>query len=77
MVDKWTHIFTRIFFAAACIFSILYILERIFFFYGVKLLWIPVSYNRLLDFVVITLIFTITLLLRQIREELIKQSTKS
>ena len=68
MVDKLANIFTRIFFAAACIFSILYILERVFFFYGWELLWIPISHNRLLDFVVIALIFTITLLLRQIRE---------
>ncbi len=72
MVDKLTSIFTKIFLAAACIFSVLYIIERIFHFYGWELLWIPVTYNRLLDFVVIALIFTITLLLRQIREALKK-----
>ena len=76
MVDKWTHIFTRIFFAAACIFSIIYILERIFIYYGFKLL-IPITADRLLEFVVIALIFTITLLLRQIREELKAKSIKS
>jgi hypothetical protein len=77
MVDKWTRIFTIIFFAAACIFSILYILERIFLYYGWKLLWIPFTPDRLLEFVIIALIFTITLLLRQIREELKARSIKS
>ena len=77
MVDKWTHIFIRIFFAAACIFSVLYILDRIFLFYRWELLWIPFTPDRLLEFVIIALIFTITLLLRQIREELKARSIKS
>ena len=76
MINKWTHILSRIFFGAACVFSIIYVLDRALFFYGWDLLWIPFSANRLLDLVVIALIFVITLLLRQIREELKKQSAK-
>jgi hypothetical protein len=76
MIDKWTHIFLWIFFTAACIFTIIFILDRILFFYGWTLL-LPFSAQRLLQFIVIALIFVITLLLRQIREELKKQSASS
>ena len=77
MIDKWTHILLRILFAAACIFAILYAIDRILFFFGWFLPWLPFSASRLIEFVAIALIFVITMLLRQVREELRKLSTKS
>ena len=76
MIDKWTHILSRIFFTAAFIISILYLVARILYICGWILPWLPISSGRFLELVAIALLFVITLLLRQIREELRKQSAK-
>ena len=72
MIDKWTHILSRIFFTAACIFSILYVVDRILLIFGWILPWLPVTANRLIELTAIALLFVMTLLLRQIREALKK-----
>ncbi len=77
MIDRIVHILTWIFFTAAFIFSFISIWDRILLFFGWSLTWLPFSRWRLIEVAVIALIFVITLLLRQIREELRKQSAKS
>lgn len=72
MIDKLTHIFSWIFFVTACIFSLLYIIDRVLYRLGWDFLWMPITHDRLLDFIGIALLFIITLLLRQIREALKK-----
>ena len=71
-----TSTFSRVFFSVALLLLLLGILDRILGFFGWTLAWNYES-GRVLEFSGIMMIFVIGLLLRQIRDELKQQATKS
>ncbi len=76
MIDKLTSIFSRVFFSVALLLLLLGVLDRIIGLFGWTLAWYHEA-GRVLEFSGIMMIFVIGLLLRQIRDELKQQSTKS
>ena len=70
MYNKLTSITNRVFFILAFLLLFLAIWEKIVRYFDYTISCIPYEPARLLEFSVIFLIFVITLLLRQIREEL-------
>lgn len=76
MIDKYTSFFSRLFFVVAIIILLLAVWDRIIGLFGWTITWLYYQPGRLLEFSAILIIFVIALLLRQIRQELRKE-TKS
>ena len=72
MIDKMTSIFSRAFFTLASLLVIIGIIEKISYWLGGSNIWVGYVPGRLFEFAGIFLLFAMVLLLRQIREVLIK-----
>lgn len=72
MVDKYTSLFCRLFFAAASILFIIAAISWLIGLFGLKLAWLPYQPGRLFELAAIMVIFVMALILRQIREALRK-----
>ena len=72
-LEKLSSLVSRLFFAAAFVFLVLAILERVLNAAGYTFLRAVYTPGRLVEFSGILLIFVVALLLRQVREELRKK----
>ena len=72
MIDKMTSIFSRAFFTLASLLLIIGIIQKISYWLGANVSWVGYDPGRLFEFAGIFLLFVMILLLRQIREVLIK-----
>jgi len=72
MIDKMTSIFSRAFFTLASLLVIISIILKISYWLGADVSWARYDPGRLFEFAGIFLLFVTVLLLRQIREVLIK-----
>jgi hypothetical protein len=70
MNHKFGNLVYRIFFIISFILLILAIWERINQFYGYTFTWLQYQPNQLLQFSAIFMLFTIGLLLRQLRDKM-------
>ena len=70
MIDKFTSILSRVFFAIAFILLIAAVLDKILNYFGWTWSWPHYGAARLFEFSAMLMIFVIVLLLRQIRERL-------
>jgi uncharacterized membrane protein (DUF485 family) len=70
-VDKLSSLVSRLFFVVAFVLMGLAVLEKLVKAFGASMNWIDPS--RLLDFGTILMVFVMTLLLREIRDELRKK----
>ena len=72
MIEKMTSIFSRAFFTLASLLVIIAIIQKISYWLGADVSWFAWNPGRLFEFAGICLLFVTVLLLRQIREVLIK-----
>jgi len=76
MMEKFINITYRIMFVLAGIFFVLALWERILNEFNYTLFWIRISASRLLELSSILVLFTVALLLRQIRDIVKKQPVR-
>jgi len=70
MNNRFEHMIYRIFFSISFILLILALWERINLFFGYTFTWIQYQPGQLLQFSAIFMLFTIGLLLRQLRDHM-------
>jgi len=73
MVDRLTSIVSRVLFFFAVLLLIVGVSDRILRLFDLTLSWVPYEPGRLMELSAILVVFVISLLLRQIREEVKKR----
>ena len=72
--DKWMSMLSRVLFLASLLLLAIAVLERLVNYFGYTILLGGYTSGRMLEFAAIFLLFVITILLRQTREELRKKA---
>jgi hypothetical protein len=77
MIEKFMSIFSRVAFSISLLLLVIAVWDWLIRYFGWRLSWNIYSPGRLIEFSGIFMVFVIAILLRQIRETMKAQNTKS